>query len=716
MADLSAFFGEDEEEDYYLYEDEGGEEVDGNLDNLNISNGGEEKDCPIEAEVDINEELSLAINTPIPNNNSGTNGELKIITENYSKEQEEELNYTPLIFLGKYAEDMEFESFDDTRSIEYLTKSLHSKISPRKIWAAENMTSILKQNPWLEGFKSVFSLSHHCLNNGDFDLSASLTQKIDELLLFIYKEIILVLSNALLSNSYSALHTRDICFSKLDNFFNNASSEAIHRFFSNILKIVEKIENEEEGFRKSMLSDCMKIMSKTVRFLSIETINDDLVPVLSKYSSYQQYETRKESILCLCHLIQLRFTEVDSDLMIRLFDNLVADNNHEVRQEACINFKHIADTLVTQNRESDLIKWTDMLFDDTSSKVKTSAQDAIGPIIYAFRDKEVPASLMEKYVEMPNSPKPEFRLNCAKNFPGVLLALGSNGWDELKEIFIQLSSDSFCEVRYVIASFLHELSSIISSEAMTIDVVPVIHRYLKEHNQHTIFTIASNASKLISGLDPSIQQDILTQLCERLSHEFEISHPVKEDHYSVKNIRNNATIIEYIKSLLPIMSYKMIYDMFSIENISGFKYQTSEFRLNMVKLYTPITTRLLEIEPSGSELSKFFNSTIFHNIDKLAEDYKTRQFIIMISYEVIQASPSKLDIHQDIISNLVELSKFKDSGTQFNIIRFLKQISKLEGFAKLSTVKEFNNLYTELKSTEDPQIIDKLPKVATIPF
>jgi hypothetical protein len=72
------------------------------LNNLNISNGGEEKDCPIEAEADINEELSLAINTPIPNNNSGTNGELKIITENYSEEQEEELNHTPLIFLGKY--------------------------------------------------------------------------------------------------------------------------------------------------------------------------------------------------------------------------------------------------------------------------------------------------------------------------------------------------------------------------------------------------------------------------------------------------------------------------------------------------------------------------------------------------------------------------------------------------------------------------------------
>jgi hypothetical protein len=457
-------------------------------------------------------------------------------------------------------------------------------------------------------------------------------------------------------------------------------------------------------------------MSKTVIFLSTETINDYLVPVLSKYSSYQQYETRKESILCLCNLIKSRFTEVDSDLMIRLFDNLVADNNHEVRQEACLNFKHIADTLVIQNRENDLIKWADMLFDDTSSKVKTSAQDAIGPIIYAFRDKEVPTSLMEKYAEMPNSPKPEVRLNCAKNFPGVLLALGSNGWNEVKEIFIQLSSDSFCEVRYVIASFLHELPSIISSESMTIDVAPVIHRYLREYNQHTIFTISNNASKLISGLDSSIQQDVLSQVCERLSHQFEISYPENEDHYSVKDIRNNATVIEYIKPLLPIMSYEMIYSMFGIENISKFKYQTSEFRLNMANLYAPITARLLEIEPSGSTISDFFNSTIVYNIDRLAGDYKTRQFIIMISYEIIQASPSKLSTHRDIIANLVEISKFKDNGTQYNLIRFLKQISKLEGYAKLSTIEEFNNLYTQLKSTEDPHIINELPKVATIPF
>jgi hypothetical protein len=82
----------------------------------------------------------------------------------------------------------------------------------RRVWAAENMMSILKQNPWLEGFKNIFSLSNHCLNIAgslnlilhyycpinpyhliDFELATSLTQKIDELLLFIYK-VILILS------------------------------------------------------------------------------------------------------------------------------------------------------------------------------------------------------------------------------------------------------------------------------------------------------------------------------------------------------------------------------------------------------------------------------------------------------------------------------------------------------------------------------------------
>ncbi|KAJ2866953.1 hypothetical protein GGI22_001165, partial [Coemansia erecta] len=51
---------------------------------------------------------------------------------------------------------------------------------------------------------------------------------------------------------------------------------------------------------------------------------------------------------------------------------------------------------------------------------------------------------------------------CAYNFPALLASLGSNGWDRLRDIYMQLSKSDHRDARQTLASSLHEVARILA--------------------------------------------------------------------------------------------------------------------------------------------------------------------------------------------------------------------------------------------------------------
>lgn len=192
------------------------------------------------------------------------------------------------------------------------------------------------------------------------------------------------------------------------------------------------------------------------------------------------------------------FSKTDApQRLLTAVNRVLLDHVWQVRQAACYSLPGVFSLQpVGAERRRDLVIIMRALNQDVSPNVQLAAFEMIGEVIYLFHDdpEGVPPELVRLFLGQPISTKNDEErsdasdlldnadksLIVAFNFPAVVLTMGAPHWDELRELYLQLTHHTSENVRNSLGASLHEVAKLIGSDATNRDLVPVAERLLRD--------------------------------------------------------------------------------------------------------------------------------------------------------------------------------------------------------------------------------------------
>jgi serine/threonine-protein phosphatase 4 regulatory subunit 1 len=165
-----------------------------------------------------------------------------------------------------------------------------------------------------------------------------------------------------------------------------------------------------------------------------------------------------------------------------VYRKLAADHNYGVRRAAADS---IADIARASEGEFKLQVATVgcALVADAARWVKVSMMAQVGPLIAALAGVSIPSELVNFFISLvaiSGEGEGDGRLQCAYNFPAVLLTLGRENWADLSHAYHQLTNHNEQMVRKCMASSLHEVARIIGPELAESELVQTFRDFFSD--------------------------------------------------------------------------------------------------------------------------------------------------------------------------------------------------------------------------------------------
>ena len=107
------------------------------------------------------------------------------------------------------------------------------------------------------------------------------------------------------------------------------------------------------------------------------------------------------------------------------------------------------------NKKMELLTVFEALLKDKNEKTICIARRYIGPIIIQSPPKIITLLIIEQFVKLSAQSENDLLL-CAQYLPAILLTLGDQWWDILKQVFKAIVSSKIVAIKEVLASSLHE--------------------------------------------------------------------------------------------------------------------------------------------------------------------------------------------------------------------------------------------------------------------
>ncbi|KAF9792766.1 armadillo-type protein [Thelephora terrestris] len=243
----------------------------------------------------------------------------------------------------------------------------------------------------------------------------------------------------------------------------------------------------------------------------VERVANDPIPWL-----------RREASFTLGALAKVIPAEIVISSLLPLLETLCRDEVWNVRHSALFALPATLARLSPSQRRAVALRVIMPLSEDFSSNVRTAVLEALGEVLYTFRDDKegVPPELLELFLgrkqnfgsgsaisssssrkssnedwsdhyppwalESSALPREEEGANdadiwndptrpliCAFNYPALALTLGKERWSELRELYLELSTNLEVKVRCTLAASLGELAKILGPDNAHNDLIRV---------------------------------------------------------------------------------------------------------------------------------------------------------------------------------------------------------------------------------------------------
>ena len=172
-----------------------------------------------------------------------------------------------------------------------------------------------------------------------------------------------------------------------------------------------------------------------------------------------------------------------------------------VRHSALFALPAILTRLSPAQRRTVALETVEALAADHDATVRSGVLEALGEVIYTFYEDAdgPPETLVHLFLGPKGDPSqaedrhssgglptplelfyadPKRPLICAFNFPAVALTLGGRRWSELRETYLDLTTNATCGVRRTLAASLGELAKIIGTDNTQRDLLNVWWLYI----------------------------------------------------------------------------------------------------------------------------------------------------------------------------------------------------------------------------------------------
>ena len=169
-----------------------------------------------------------------------------------------------------------------------------------------------------------------------------------------------------------------------------------------------------------------------------------------------------------------------------IFKKLAGDPNYGVRRAAADSITDVAKAC-TGDYQREVAQVAVQLVADAARWVKVSMMGQVGPLIAALAGSRIPNELVVFFVALVATSGGENdgdgRMQCAYNFPAVLLTLGREHWEMLSQAYHQLVVHNELQVRKCMASSLHEIAKILGPELAESELVQTFRDFFGDLEQ-----------------------------------------------------------------------------------------------------------------------------------------------------------------------------------------------------------------------------------------
>ncbi|KAK2467000.1 hypothetical protein APHAL10511_001258 [Amanita phalloides] len=204
---------------------------------------------------------------------------------------------------------------------------------------------------------------------------------------------------------------------------------------------------------------------------------------------------RTEASFALGALAKVVPEEVVYCSLLPLFGQLRCDAAWRVRHSVVFALPAILTRLRPHERRKLAIETIICLATDESATVRLGVLEVLGEVLYTFHaDEGVPIELLSLFLgrkdgqsllmgDHPQSnenhylglflQEPKRPLICAFNYPAVVVALGKERWDDVRDMYLSLAAHVEFKVRRTLAASLGEMARIIGEDNAQRDLVQV---------------------------------------------------------------------------------------------------------------------------------------------------------------------------------------------------------------------------------------------------
>merc|ERR1719208_366584 len=292
----------------------------------------------------------------------------------------------------------------------------------------------------------------------------------------IQEEILPVIQQMLLDN----VEVRQSASKSLVQIAKLLPEEVIHQ---DVLRIVLHLAHDEMDEHKitalPLLGDLAPVVGPKI---CANYLAQDL-HALSQDNSFRVRKATVQVFGAVCSQMGEAKTE---NLMVRklleLYQKLATDNIWSVRKGCVESIVELSKAVRPETR-LELVSLMEKFLKDTSRWVRNTAYEFLGPFLSTLDSTQISAEFLQSFTNIPKLKSAEADTescnHCAYNFPAVVLTVGRERWDELRESYMLLLKKTF-KSRKTLACSLHEIAKILGTEIVERDLLQAFELFHKD--------------------------------------------------------------------------------------------------------------------------------------------------------------------------------------------------------------------------------------------
>merc|ERR1719208_145624 len=294
----------------------------------------------------------------------------------------------------------------------------------------------------------------------------------DGALKIIQEEILPVIQQMLLDN----VEVRQSASKSLVQIAKLLPEEVIHQ---DVLRIVLHLAHDEMDEHKitalPLLGDLAPVVGPKI---CANYLAQDL-HALSQDNSFRVRKATVQVFGAVCSQMGEAKTE---NLMLELYQKLATDNIWSVRKGCVESIVELSKAVRSETR-LELVSLMEKFLKDTSRWVRNTAYEFLGPFLSTLDSSQISAEFLQSFTNIPKLKSAEADTescnHCAYNFPAVVLTVGKERWDELRESYMLLLKKTF-KSRKTLACSLHEIAKILGTEIVERDLLQAFELFHKD--------------------------------------------------------------------------------------------------------------------------------------------------------------------------------------------------------------------------------------------